>query len=624
MRVLLAIGVQGVAASSLSAAPAGLEDMINQLESMKTNVQTLHDDDADMYETVACHCDSQNEQLTKTDIPNESKRINEAAATIEEKTALKKQEETDLAANEEFLAETEKMESEQAAAWAKRSAELSAAIAESTQAANALGAAKPLLSAHPEILQMVEQMEQEVSTTLGEYHTAKQDETEEREQQNKANTDNINKANDDITKGKTAIAEHTSAIAEAKSDMLAGEEELTKFSNQLKELTKYCESQAADWDHVSASRAKDFKVISIAVNVLTCGQEECGSSPVSFLQTAQKQQNRLGQTENAHRASIRALVRLGEKTGDQSLISLRTFLQGSLGRDPLLKVKKLIRQLITKLMEEQAEDQAGMSECTLQLQKCLSKRDFSLGDASKLKLEAEALGIAIEEDKAEFKEQQETYQQQYNVAQTYVQETIPTRISTYDSTKENLEREKMWIQKAIAILQAHFGVSDNEIAVDSKSIAIPGAPEKDRVVGNMGETQSTGAKVVTMFKDFLADRKAELKALREEHVQALKEERTLQADAASTAAGAKARAIQLAERIEANNAKFLAAMDSFQAEIDLARTNGRCVQELEPCGVQTDRRAKREAEMAALKDAWSVLNKDTEGIPVDEKPLTWA
>jgi hypothetical protein len=628
MRSTLIAAIPVVSAISLKAAPAGLGDMIAQLESMKNNVQTLHNDDADMYEEVACHCDSQNEQLTKTDIPDESKRINEAAATIEEKTALKKQEETDLARNQDFLAETEKMESEQAAAWTKRDAELRAAIAESTQAANALGAAKPLLSAHPEILQMVEQMESEVSATLLEYNTAKQDESDERDQQNKTNTDNINNATDDISKGKTAIADHKSSIAQAKGDMLAGEEELTKFSDQLKELTKYCETQAADWDETSASRSKDFSVLSIAVNVLSCGKEECGSTgvaaPTSFLQTALKKQMRLGQTENAKRAAVRSLVRLGEKVGDQGLLQLKSLLKSTLGKDPLLKVKKLIRQLITKLMEEQAEDQAGMNECTLQLQKCKSKRDFSLEDAAKLKLEAEALGIAVEEDKSEFFEQQKTYQEQHNVAQTFVQEAIPTRISTYDKTKENLETEKMWISKAIGILQAHFGVSDNELQAEEKSVAIPGAPENDRTVGNKGETQSTGAKVVLMFKDFLADRKAQLKTLREEHVAALKEERTLQADAASTAAGAKARAQELFDRIAKNEAKFTATVESLQAETDIAASNGRCVQELEPCGVQTDRRAKREAEMAALKDAWAVLNNDTEGLPVDEKPLTWA
>jgi len=614
------------AASALTAGPAGLSDMIAQLESMKNNVQTLHNDDADMYEEVACHCDSQHEQLTKTDIPDESKRINEAAATIEEKTALKKQEETDLARNEEFLDETKKTEAEQAAAWTKRDAELRAAIAESTQAANALGAAKLVLAAHPEILQMVEQMESEVSATLLEYNTAKTDESNERDQQNKSNTDNITKAKDDISKGKAAISGAKAAIAQAKSDLLAGEEELTNFSNQLKELAKYCEAQASDWDEVSANRSKDFSVLSIAVNVLSCGREECGatgSAAPAFLQVKTKQQ-KLGQSENARRAAIRGLARLGEKLGDKSLMQVKQFLTAKLGKDPLLKVKKLIRNLITKLMEEQAEDQAGMNECTLQLQKCKSKRDFSLEDAAKLKLEAEALGIAVEEDKAEFFEQQKTYQKQHNVAQTFVQDTIPTRISTYDKTKQELETEKMWISKAIGILQAHFGVSDNELAAKEESIAIPGAPESDRTVGNRGETQSTGARVVNMFKDFLADRKSQLKTLRDEHTAALKEERTLQADAASTAAGAKARAEELFARIAKNEAKFSATVEGLQSETDTAAMNGRCVQELEPCGVQTDRRAKREAEMQALKDAWDVLNKDTEGMTVDDKPPTWA
>lgn len=83
-------------------------------------------------------------------------------------------------------------------------------------------------------------------------------------------------------------------------------------------------------------------------------------------------------------------------------------------------------------------------------------------------------------------------------------------------------------------------------------------------------------------------------------------------DLSATAASAKARYTFLDGSIKKETAAFNEALVELSGRVDTASSNARCVQELEPCGVQTDTRAKREAEIAALKDAWSKLAEGTD------------
>jgi hypothetical protein len=81
--------------------------------------------------------------------------------------------------------------------------------------------------------------------------------------------------------------------------MLSAEQDIKQLSTQLNDLVQYCDAQANDWDKFSAKRQEDFQVLSIAINVLSCGSEKCGSdaagnTPSSFMQMfATKQQTKV-------------------------------------------------------------------------------------------------------------------------------------------------------------------------------------------------------------------------------------------------------------------------------------------------------------------------------------------
>jgi hypothetical protein len=182
--------------SAESAKGDGLSGVINQLTTMRNSVQVLHDDDADSYDKVACHCEDETNKLSAEGtglIPKAAALIQTSAATVEDRTAFIEKSEADLATNQAELAEYEKIEKEQVEAWTKRESQLNADIAEVTQAGNALAAAADFLKSHPTIVKLVEDMNADVTKSLKGYNQALGEETLARQKQNQSyvtNSDN--------------------------------------------------------------------------------------------------------------------------------------------------------------------------------------------------------------------------------------------------------------------------------------------------------------------------------------------------------------------------------------------------------------------------------------------------
>lgn len=618
-------------ASAVAAKGDGLSGVINQLTTMRNGVQVLHDDDAEAYEQVACHCEDETNKLSAEEtgsIPTAAALIQKSAATVEDRDAFIEKSVVDLAANRAELAEFERVEKEQVAAWNKRKAQLNADIDEVTQAANALAAAQNFLSEHPEIVKLVEEMNTDVTSSLKGYNKDLGDETAARQSQNEAYITNTDNEKLQISQGEKDIDEAEGVKAKATETMLSAESDIKELSTQLNDLVKYCDVQAHDWDKFSAKRQEDYQVLSIAINILSCGAESCdsqGDAPMFLQMGARRREGvttRLQQSPAAKKAMLRSLVRMGQETGNKDLMMFQQFLK----RDPLLGAKRLIRKIIEKLTKEAALDQGEMNVCATALAECKTKRGFAMEHVEKAKVALEELSFSMEEDKNEFAEKASEWKENWDGASEVSHVDIPTLIQTYDTTKAQLTEEKNWLSEAILVLRKHFGVEDNNLAAGPKDSSsglenTPGAGtiKGGRKTGNAGDTQSTGARVVNMLQQNLDERKEQLSQLRENHVKELAGMRQQKADLTATAAGAKARYDYLEKEIEKETALFSEKLMELQGKLDVAASNGRCVQELEPCGVQMDRRAQREQELVALKEAWKILAEGTDA----EAPPEW-
>jgi len=299
------------------------------------------------------------------------------------------------------------------------------------------------------------------------------------------------------------------------------------------------------------------------------------------------------------------------------LTQLRSLLQM---KDPLLPAKQLLRKLIEKLVTEQAMDQGEQNGCVTELTTCTNKRDFALEMATKARLAAEELGQSVEQSKAEFAEKANAAADDSNDASEISHIDIPNLVQAYSDQKDALTQDKSWLQEALVVLRKHFGVEVNSLRADAE--ASESGMEGDRVskvgertTGERGDTQSASASLVNLLQENVDKIAAQLKKLRETHVNTLSEQRQTVTDLSASAGASSARAEFLQGLIAKETASFNAELEELQGKLDIAAENGRCVQELEPCGVQTDKRAKREEEIKALKEAWTALHPEGEAFP---------
>jgi len=290
------------------------------------------------------------------------------------------------------------------------------------------------------------------------------------------------------------------------------------------------------------------------------------------------------------------------------------------GQDPLAGAKVLLRKLISDIQKEQYLDNLEQGECAATLTEATTKRDNALSNEAVLKGEAEEIGETVTDYQTEWDEQKLVFTGQKATADDLQDVTIPEENSTYAATKTELETALGQLKQALQILKAHFSGSkrstgDASTHPDGETGATMGRKTgNDRGSG----TQSTG--VIQLIETEVAKIKKSLADRRAKNISNLEDFNALKRDARGAQSAAAARMQWLKTNIAKLNKEFATKIEEMKVEQKIATENGRTVQELEPCGIQQDRRAKREQEIVALKKAWAVLHPDNPNVPVFPVP----
>jgi len=656
LRILSIAPIVGVLAENAQApgVSKALQDVISILEQFRENIQTAHTEDAKMYEDVACKCHDKVDGLTSEtgSMSNTAAAIDTATATIDAMVAEIAAQTENIERETTTMNDTTKLEQEQAKAWTEQEAVLSKAAGENESAVLALEGAQTALGAeHPVITKMVEDMLSESSDTLAELRQKLGKGNHTRKKNNKENVATIVSAKDAIKAAEQAKADAEASYASAKNDLVLKQEEMKDLSGQLKRLNKFCEAQAHDWDKMSAIRDADFDSVGAAItalggtpSLLQVQTAFAGSNPfesfkhtnarVAFLQKAsdaaaaalQKESvelnvanTHLWQSPAAQRNALRSLVQVGSETGNKSLMLFQEHVDASMkaatGQDPLAGAKVLLRKLIGDIQKEQYLDNLEQGECQATLTEAKTKRDNALSNASVLKAETEAMGEQVTAYQTEWDEQKVIFTGEKSTADDLQDVTIPEENSTYQATKAELETALGQLQEALQILKAHFSGSKRGTGEASTHPDGETGAEFGRKTGNDrgSGTQSTG--VIQLIETEVAKIKKSLADRRAKNISNLEDFNAQKRDARGAQAAAAERMKWLKMNIAKLNKEFATKIEEMKVELGVSTENGRVVQELEPCGIQTDRRAKREQEIVALKKAWAILHPDNPNAP---------
>jgi len=527
---------------------------------------------------------------------------------------------------------------------------LSKAAGENESAVLALEGAQTALGAdHPVITKMVNDMLQESADTLGELRQKLGKGNYTRKKNNNENVDTIVKAEAAIKAAEQAKADAEASYSQAKNDLVLKQEEMKDLSGQLKRLNKFCEAQAHDWDKMSATRDADFDAVGTAIVALggkavllqvrsnTANPFESfkhANARVAFLQKAatvaannlklestelNDANGRLWQSPAAQRNALRGLVQIGSETGNKALMLFQEHvdasMQASAGQDPLAGAKVLLRKLIGDIQKEQYLDNLEQGECQATLTEAKTKRDNALSNAGVLKAESESMGEQVTQYQTEWDEQKLIFTGEKSTADDLQDVTIPEAQTTYAATKAELETALGQLQNALQVLKAHFSGSKRSTGDASTHPDGETGAEFGRKTGNDrgSGTQSTG--VIELIDNEVAKIKKSLADRRAKNISNLEDFNALKRDARGAQAAGAERMRWLKTNIARLNKEFATKIEEMKVELASATENGRAVQELEPCGIQQDRRAKREQEIVALKKAWAILHPDNPNAP---------
>lgn len=202
---------------------------------------------------------------------------------------------------------------------------------------------------------------------------------------------------------KTAISDAKTEEKEAATADLTAETEARNADQEFQdELTEQCQTKAQEWDQRSKSRAEELTAISEAKEILKSGVNPNYSankklvglekgSKVSLIQLSQLNAGSAGaDTSLAVRQVLQHLEEAASKLHSPVLSALAA--KAALQEDHFVKVRGLIKDLISKLEEEALAEADTKSFCDKEMAKAIGSRD-----GEKLKAEEQQATIAKQE-----------------------------------------------------------------------------------------------------------------------------------------------------------------------------------------------------------------------------------
>jgi len=497
---------------------------------------------------------------------------------------------------------------------------------------------------------------------------AKKAEVDQIEGQNKKDFNEVMKSKTNEKKTaegdkKTAEGEKDTAdenIAKATEDMVKEEALLKDDELYLKDLTAKCELKAREWDQRSQMRSEEVTALTAALKIIKEGvvdnsavnkrafiqhdqdyiaadvqalktpekKEDARNSvedddmdvDLSFLQVSQprlkiaslvKQASQVSSGESQQAALkdkvIKSLVASGNKLGSAVLASLAM----RVAADPFIKVKKLIQDLIERLVTEAAEEATKKGWCDTELGKATHTRDSNMDTIMTLNAELEGL----EATKAKLEEEIATLTTEIADLNDSLTKETKMRADEKAENMDTLDKAKAGLaatKDAYDVLQAFYKkAAKGKVSLIQASPVDADAPASHSGAYKGGQQKAGGilAMLDVIISDFERTIKVTTKAEKASHREFVEFERTSKTSIASKETGKS----QAESDLKSTDSKIAEGMDDLDKHQKMLDDVLKELEDLKPACVDTgmsyaDRVQKRKDEIDALKKALCELD----------------
>merc|ERR1719492_231644 len=421
----------------------------------------------------------------------------------------------------------------------------------------------------------------------------------------------------DMKEEKAGKAESLEAQAEATGDLEVATKELANAKETLATARSTCMKVGADHEMTVKARAEELKVIAEAKKILVETTSGAEGQTYSFLQVfSSRLQTR---ADLAHAEVVVLVKRLAREHHSAALAQLASRVAAVLqygsenGEDPFAKVKGLIQDMIAKLEEEGQAEASEKAYCDEQLAKTAAKKEELDDDIAKLTVKIDQANSKS----AKLKEEVQELESELAALTKLQAEMDKIRQEThaeYSTAKADLEQGLNGVRKALGVLRAYYGGAAAFVQDGNNKMAAlmqqPAMPESHVKAGGAGQGIINILEVVESdFAENLAKEETEEadaqssydKTTQENKISKTLKEQDVKYKTQEIKSLGKSLSELSADR-ESAEAEYAAVMEYY------GQIKDRCIAKPE---TYEERKKRRAAEIAGLKEALSILENET-------------
>jgi len=404
---------------------------------------------------------------------------------------------------------------------------------------------------------------------------------------------NADKVMDETKKAKAA-AEEAKAIAQGELDTAS--KTLSDSESHLKDLQQECMAKAEEYETSQHSRSEELTALDTAKKVLVEKTAGAADREYSFIQVSAK--TRVGARAKQAKDEVLNLIQgLAKDDKAMSLLAQRVEAASMLGADPFAKIKGLISEMIEKLEEEAAKEAAHKAFCDKEMSETKAKKEDKESEIEDLTTKIDKATSKI----AKLTEEIATLEEELGAIAKAQQEADKIRMEekeAWEAAKADYESGIEGVGMALKVLRDYYAEKE-EALIQAKHDKATGAASG--IIGMLEVVESD-------FTKSLAEGTAK-EAMAVEEYEKLTQDNKIATTEKTTAAKYKNKDKKETEEMLVSLKEDKVTVDKEYAAVMeyWNELQPMCIAKPEP---YAERKKRREAEIAGLKEALTILEEE--------------
>jgi len=290
--------------------------------------------------------------------------------------------------------------------------------------------------------------------------------------------DNTENAKHEVSKKTTARAETQQMKAEAEGDLAATTRERDEDQKYLDEATSLCSQKSDDFKSRQQLREEEIATLKQAIEIISSSSVAgAGEKHLpSLLQASAKGGSALAQLHNGQQSPLQE--RIASFLADRARLSgsrLLSQVSQRVAADPFKKVKKLIQDLISQLMQEATSETEHKGWCDTELTTNKQTRDKRTEEVNSLTSEIEDLTAQIAQLTQELSDLATGISELESAMAKATADRTASK-SANEKTIEDAKAAQVAVQQAMAVVKEYYAKSAQATALAQQTPAMD-APE---------------------------------------------------------------------------------------------------------------------------------------------------